>query len=79
MATKRIIDLATDTVGSGDYVMVDSSADGTRKVAASDFAATLDTTLTVSGRAADSKAAGDAIAALEARIDALVDGETQSY
>lgn len=79
MATKRIIDLVTDSLGSGDYVMVDSAADGTRKVAASDLAVATDTTLAVSGRAADSKAAGDAIAALAARIDALVDGEQEQY
>ena len=64
MENKRIIQLSTERTNltSGDYVMVDSDADGSAKYRLDRLKET-DTTLSVSGMAADAAATGQAISA----------------
>ena len=64
MENKRIIQLSTERTNltSGDYVMVDSDADGSAKYRLDRLKET-DTTLSVSGKAADAAATGQAISA----------------
>lgn len=64
MENKRIIQLSTERLNltSGDYVMVDSETDGSAKYRLDRLKET-DTTLSVSGMAADAAATGQAISA----------------
>jgi seryl-tRNA synthetase len=79
MENKRIIQLSTERTNltSGDYVMVDSDADGSAKYRLDRLKET-DTTLSVSGKAADAAATGQAISAeTQARTQAVT-AETQA-
>ena len=79
MENKRIIQLSTERTNltSGDYVMVDSDADGSAKYRLDRLKET-DTTLSVSGMAADAAATGQAISAeTQARTQAVT-AETQA-
>ena len=72
MENKRIIQLSTERTNltSGDYVMVDSDADGSAKYRLDRLKET-DNTLSVSGMAADAAATGQAISdEADARSDA---------
>ena len=64
MENKRIIQLSTErtTLGDDDYTIVDSDTNGTAKYRLSRLKET-DTTLSVSGMAADAAATGQAISA----------------
>ena len=64
MENKRIIQLSTErtTLGDDDYTIVDSDTNGTAKYRLSRLKET-DTTLSVSGMAADAAATGSAISA----------------
>ena len=73
MENKRIIQLSTErlTLSGDDYVMVDSETDGSAKYRLDRLKET-DTTLSVSGMAADAAATGQAISdEAEARADAV--------
>lgn len=72
MENKRIIQLNTErtTLTDGDYVMVDSDANGTAKYRLDRLAET-DTTLSVSGMPADAKKTGDEITALKDDLSEL--------
>lgn len=79
MENKRIIQLSTERTNltSGDYVMVDSDADGSAKYRLDRLKET-DTTLSVSGKAADAAATGQAISEeAQARTQAVT-AETQA-
>jgi hypothetical protein len=79
MENKRIIQLSTERTNltSGDYVMVDSDADGSAKYRLDRLKET-DTTLSVSGMAADAAATGQAISdETQARTHAVT-AETQA-
>ena len=66
MAKKRITELTEATsVKSDHYIPVDHGTDGTQKMSMSTL---IDSTLTTSGKAADAKATGDAIAVERTRI-----------
>lgn len=72
MENKRITQLSTErlTLTSGDYVMVDDENNGSAKYRLDRLKET-DTTLSVSGKAADAAATGQAISAeAEARAEA---------
>lgn len=79
MENKRIIQLSTErtTLGDDDYTIVDSDTNGTAKYRLSRLKET-DTTLSVSGMAADAAATGQAInAETQARTQAVA-AETQA-
>lgn len=79
MENKRIIQLSTErtTLGDDDYTIVDSDTNGTAKYRLSRLKET-DTTLSVSGMAADAAATGQAISdEAQARTQAVT-AETQA-
>ena len=79
MENKRIIQLSTErtTLGDDDYTIVDSGTNGTAKYRLSRLKET-DTTLSVSGKAADAAATGQAISdEAQARTQAVT-AETQA-
>lgn len=73
MANVRIKDITTtaSAPNDDDYLAIDGATSGTRKVLAKDLQTETDTTLSVSGKAADAKATGDEITQLEDDINVI--------
>lgn len=70
LTTKRIIALPSQTdPQSGDYLAIDNGMNGTHKIPVERIGVELDDTLSVSGKAADAKATGDAIDALRTQLE----------
>ena len=72
----RIIQLPEkSSVNTDDYMAVDSSANGTKKVKFTDL---LDDNLSVSNKAADAQATGEAINNISARVDNMINTQTNA-
>lgn len=70
MANVRIKDITTtaSVPNDDDYLAIDGATSGTRKVLAKDLQTETDTTLSISGKAADAKVVGDDITNLKSAI-----------
>lgn len=70
MANVRIKDITTtaSAPAADDYLAIDGATSGTRKVLAKDLQTETDTTLSISGKAADAKAVGDNITNLKSNL-----------
>ena len=72
----RIIQLPEkSSVNTDDYMAVDSSANGTKKVKFTDL---LDDNLSVQNKAADAQATGEAINNVNARVDNMINTQTNA-
>lgn len=72
----RIIQLPEkSSVNTDDYMAVDSSANGTKKVKFTDL---LDDNLSASNKAADAQATGEAINNISARVDNMINTQTNA-
>lgn len=75
MSTTRINQLpAAASVSGGDYLAIDNTSGVTQKITAGQLV-NVDPTLSVSGRPADAKATGDAIAAEQTAREQAVSAE----
>lgn len=70
LTTKRIIALPTQNdPQSGDYLAIDNGTNGTHKIPVGRIGVELDDTLSVSGKAADAKATGDALDEIRSQLE----------
>lgn len=76
MANVRIKDITTtaSALNDDDYLAIDGATAGSRKILAKDLQTETDTTLSVSGKAADAKATGDSLTELKEDLTNIVDG-----